>query len=68
MKLIQRFKTITFNIVATAAAWLATTYGIEMSEEHQMAITTTIMAAANVAISIFTGSPKSPKSKQPGNE
>ncbi|PCJ23197.1 MAG: hypothetical protein COA94_08485 [Rickettsiales bacterium] len=65
MKLAQSFKTLTFNGIATIAAWLATNYDVDISEENQMAITTTIMAIINILLSLFTG--KRLKNKQSEN-
>ncbi|MGC0372129.1 MAG: hypothetical protein DGJ47_000834 [Rickettsiaceae bacterium] len=50
MKLVNCIKTLVFNVVATISAWSATTYGIDVSDEHQMAIATTVMAVSNIVI------------------
>ena len=51
------FRTIIFNLVAMIAAWLATKYGIEIAEHHQMEITTCIIALGNIALRIITKTP-----------
>jgi hypothetical protein len=44
MYLLQGFKTIIFNIVAITASWLATERGIDLAEDHQTAISVTIIS------------------------
>lgn len=57
MKILQGCKTITFNIVAIAAGWLATEYGIVLPEEHQTAISVTIISLVNIALRLITKTP-----------
>lgn len=63
MKILQGFRTIIFNVTATLGAWLGATYGIELPEEHQAALATTIMAVINILLRIFTESPPFRKDK-----
>ena len=64
MKLLQGFKTIAFNLVAIVASWLATEYGIELPEDHQTAITVTIVSLANIGLRLITKTPINfPKNK-----
>lgn len=57
MKTLQGFKTIIFNLTAALAAWLGATYEIELPEEHQAALATTIVALGNILLRLFTKSP-----------
>ncbi len=54
MYLLQGFKTITFNIVAISATWLATEHGIDLPEEHQTAISVTIISVINIVLRLIT--------------
>ncbi len=53
-KELSGFKTVIFNLVALLAAWLATKYGIEVSEEQQTAIAVTIVCVINIILRTFT--------------
>ena len=70
MKYLQGFRTIIFNIVAIAATWLVVNYGIELSEEHQLAITTSIIALINIVLRLITKTPafKHESNKQNKND
>ncbi|BFD46381.1 hypothetical protein [Candidatus Tisiphia endosymbiont of Temnostethus pusillus] len=57
MNILQGFKTIIFNIVAIAASWLASEHGIEVSEDHQTAITITIVSLVNIVLRFLTNTP-----------
>lgn len=57
MNILQGFKTIIFNIVAIAASWLASKHGIEVSEDHQTAITITIVSLVNIVLRFLTNTP-----------
>jgi hypothetical protein len=57
MKILQGCKTIIFNIVAIAAGWLTTEYGINLTEEHQTAISITIISLVNIALRLVTKTP-----------
>lgn len=54
---LQGFKTVIFNLVAIFASWLASEYGIELSDEHQTAVTVTIVSLANIGLRIITRTP-----------
>jgi hypothetical protein len=64
MKILQGCKTITFNIVAIAAGWLTTEYGIVLPEEHQTAISITIISLVNIALRLVTKTPIGKKDKR----
>jgi len=67
MRLLQGFRTIIFNVITAAASWIGVTYGIEISDEHQMAFCTTVIAVANIALRLITNTPvgkKDDKNKQ----
>ncbi len=57
MRIFQGFRTIIFNVVTAATSWLGVTYGIEISDEHQMAFCTTSIAIANIALRLITNTP-----------
>ncbi|WP_341755604.1 hypothetical protein [Candidatus Tisiphia endosymbiont of Ptychoptera albimana] len=57
MNILQGFKTITFNIVAIAASWLASEHGIEVPKDHQTAITITIVSLVNIVLRFLTNTP-----------
>ena len=57
MKYLQGFRTIIFNVVTILAAWLTVNYDIELTEEHQLAITTTIISIGNIALRLVTKTP-----------
>ncbi|WP_341758567.1 hypothetical protein [Candidatus Tisiphia endosymbiont of Ditula angustiorana] len=57
MNILQGFKTITFNMVAIAASWLTSEHAIEVSEDHQTAITITIVSLVNIVLRFLTNSP-----------
>lgn len=57
MRFLQGFRTIIFNVITAAASWIGVTYGIEISEEHQMAFCTTIIAVGNIALRLITTTP-----------
>lgn len=57
MHILQGFRTLIFNVVAIAATWLANEYGIILSEEHQTAITVTIVSLTNIALRSITKTP-----------
>lgn len=63
MNVLQGFKTIIFNIVAIAASLLATNYEIELSPDHQAAITTTMIAVVNIGLRIITKTPVGKKKR-----
>jgi hypothetical protein len=54
MQFLQGFRTIIFNAVAAISSWIGVSYGIEVNEEHQTAICTTIIALANIALRLIT--------------
>jgi hypothetical protein len=64
MKILQGRKTITFNIVAIAASWLATRHGIDLPEEHQTAISITIISLVNIALRLITKTPIGKKDRK----
>ena len=64
MNILSGFKTITFNIVAIAATWITTEYGIELSEDHQTAFATTIIALANIGLRVLTKTPIGKKDRK----
>jgi len=64
MNILQGFRTIIFNGVAIVATWLAVNYEIELSQDHQAAITTTIIAVINIALRIITKTPVGKKKKK----
>ena len=57
MQILQGFRTIIFNIVTIAATWLAGKHGIELTEEHQTAITVTLVSLANIGLRVITKTP-----------
>jgi hypothetical protein len=57
MYLLQGFKTIIFNIVAITATWLATEHGIDLAEDHQTAISVTIISLVNIGLRSITKTP-----------
>ena len=57
MKILQGFRTIIFNITATIATWLGATHGIDIPDEHQAAIATTIIAIVNILLRLITRTP-----------
>ena len=63
MNILQGFRTIIFNGVAIIATWLGTNHGVELSQEHQTAITTTIIAAVNIGLRMVTKTPIGKKKK-----
>ncbi len=64
MKILQGFKTIIFNIVAIGASWLATAHGINLTDEHQTAISVTIISLANIGLRFITRTPMGKQRKQ----
>jgi hypothetical protein len=54
MNILQGFKTIIFNIVAS---WLASEHGIEVPKDHQTAITITIVSLVNIVLRFLTNTP-----------
>lgn len=63
MRLLQGFKTLIFNIVAIGASWLATEHGIDLPEEHQTAISVTIVSLANIGLRFLTKTPMGKRGK-----
>lgn len=57
MRIFQGFRTIIFNVITAATSWVGVTYGIEISDEHQMAFCTTVIAACNIALRLITTTP-----------
>ena len=57
MLFLQGFRTIIFNIAATFGAWTGVNYGVEITEEHQMAVCTTSIAVVNILLRLLTNTP-----------
>lgn len=57
MNFLQGFRTIIFNIVTAASSIVGAVYGLEITDEHQMAFCTTIIAAGNIILRLFTKTP-----------
>jgi len=68
MHFLQGFRTIIFNAIAAISAWIGVTYGIEVTEEHQMAFCTTIIALANIMLRLMTTTPAGKKDKNNGEK
>ena len=64
MQKLSGYKTIIFNLVAIGASWLTTSYGIELPEEHQTAISVTIISIINIGLRLMTKT-TSIKDRQP---
>ena len=63
MKILQGFRTILFNVLVAVSSWLGVNYGIELTEEHQSAVVTTVIAAANIGLRMLTKTPVGKKDK-----
>jgi hypothetical protein len=56
MQDLQGFRTIIFNIVAIAAAWL-TKFVIDLPQEHQNSLGITIIAIINIILRLIIKTP-----------
>ncbi|MCC8483816.1 MAG: hypothetical protein LN561_04650 [Rickettsia endosymbiont of Labidopullus appendiculatus] len=56
MQKLQGFRTIIFNLITILTAWLAD-FNIELSEEHQTAMSVTIIAIINIILRFITKTP-----------
>ncbi len=65
MKKLQGFRTIIFNLVTILTTWLAD-LNIELSEEHQTAMSVTVIAIINIILRFITKTPisKNEETKQ----
>ena len=54
MYFLQGFRTIIFNIIALAATWFGANSHIELIEDNQLEITTTLLALGNIGLRLFT--------------
>ena len=57
MNFLQGFKTIIFNIVTAVSSIIGASYGLEITDEHQMAFCTTIIAVGNIILRLVTKTP-----------
>lgn len=51
------FRTVIANIVMAGLAWLATNYGIELSQDEQTAVVVTVVCIVNIILRAITKSP-----------